>query len=461
MPYYKFGPDDIFSSRIKAHPQYTVTVFNSRVFLNQYANITGSYTSTILGVPSGSISLYEKNVNRDIPLHDYDPNTDTGTSTIIYPWVYSQNSQTFKKYLKNTIVEGYQSSLFPNKKVHGEHALQPFGNIITGSYPLSASIVRTLTDVDTISIYAQPFSINRKVSALANVARKYAPLSKHFVFVPTGDIETNRYAQGLMYPSGSNAGYFGADTTFLTRNLTSMANVNMIEIPQIYFGSTIKKGSVNLKFYITGSVVGECSDYGENGELIETTGSTVVDGTGSVVGIVMYDEGIIILTGSETLDTGPSPNITYTGGGLGLTSKWIYFGSGLNDGDSYDHTIQTASFGLEFKGTNYVDTMTMFCHAKKGDLNHSNNPTFKKYSDAYAFNDITSSQYSFTEREYGIKNLASSSYVGTEENFQKTTYLSKVAIYDEDGNIIAVASTATPVKKTDDTEYTFKLKLDI
>ena len=32
---------------------------------------------------------------------------------------------------------------------------------------------------------------------------------------------------------------------------------------------------------------------------------------------------------------------------------------------------------------------------------------------------------------------------------------------DEDGNMIAVASTATPVKKPDDTEYTFKLKLDI
>jgi len=105
--------------------------------------------------------------------------------------------------------------------------------------------------------------------------------------------------------------------------------------------------------------------------------------------------------------------------------------------------------------------MTMFCHAKKGDLNHSNNPTFKKYSDAYVFSDITSSQYSFTEREYGIKNVVSSSYVGTEENFQKTTYLSKIAVYDEDGNMIAVASTATPVKKTDDTEYTFKLKLDI
>ena len=133
----------------------------------------------------------------------------------------------------------------------------------------------------------------------------------------------------------------------------------------------------------------------------------------------------------------------------------------MNDGITFDHTIKSASFGVEFKGTNYVNTMTMFCHAKKGDLNHSNNPTFRKFSEAVSFNDVTSSQYTFKEKEYGIKNVVSSSYTGTEEKFDKTTYLSKIAIYDDDGNMIAVASVAKPVKKTEDLEYTFKLKLDI
>jgi hypothetical protein len=247
MPYYKFGPDDIFSSRIKAYPQYTLTVFNGSVFLNQYANITGSYTSTILGVPSGSISLYEKNINRDISAHNYDPNTDTGASTIIYPWVYSDGSTTFKKYLKNTIVDSYQCALVPNTKVHGEHEVQAAGNIITGSYPLSASITRKLTATDSVTIDSTTFNLNRTSSALANVARKYAPLSKHFIFVPTGSIGANQYAQGLMYPFGSNAGEYGADTEFLTRNLTNQ-EVNMVFVPQIYFGSSIKKGSVRLKY---------------------------------------------------------------------------------------------------------------------------------------------------------------------------------------------------------------------
>ena len=51
-------------------------------------------------------------------------------------------------------------------------------------------------------------------------------------------------------------------------------------------------------------------------------------------------------------------------------------------------------------------------------------------------------------------------YTNYSESFEKTTYISKVGIYDEDRNLIAIAKVATPVKKTPDREYTFKIKLD-
>ena len=41
------------------------------------------------------------------------------------------------------------------------------------------------------------------------------------------------------------------------------------------------------------------------------------------------------------------------------------------------------------------------------------------------------------------------------------TFISKIGIYDEERNLIAVANLATPVKKTEDRALTFKLKLDI
>ena len=60
-----------------------------------------------------------------------------------------------------------------------------------------------------------------------------------------------------------------------------------------------------------------------------------------------------------------------------------------------------------------------------------------------------------------IKNTVYSPYDNNTEAFQKHTYLSKVVIYDEYMNVLGVAKVAKPVKKTEDREFSFKLKLDI
>ena len=60
-----------------------------------------------------------------------------------------------------------------------------------------------------------------------------------------------------------------------------------------------------------------------------------------------------------------------------------------------------------------------------------------------------------------IKNIVSGAYSPQSASFAKETYISKIGIYDEDRNLIAIAKMATPVKKTEDRDFTFKLKLDI
>ena len=60
-----------------------------------------------------------------------------------------------------------------------------------------------------------------------------------------------------------------------------------------------------------------------------------------------------------------------------------------------------------------------------------------------------------------IKNTVYSPYDNYEKPFEKHTYITKVAIYDEHMNIIGVAKVAKPIKKTEDREFSFKLKLDI
>jgi hypothetical protein len=112
---------------------------------------------------------------------------------------------------------------------------------------------------------------------------------------------------------------------------------------------------------------------------------------------------------------------------------------------------------LEFEGVNYIETMTMFAHAKENQINFSNNPTYV----TAALRAYTGSNVYHEDAELEIKNIVSSSYKNHSASFKPVTYISKVGIYDENKNLIAIAGLANPVRKLEDRSYTFKLKLDI
>ena len=240
---------------------------------------------------------------------------------------------------------------------------------------------------------------------------------------------------------------------------TGTQDVNLISIPSIIFGSKIDKGTVDLKFFVSGNLIGQLQDERRNGELVQIgpEGST---GSGSVAGVVLYKEGFVLLTGSWDLATGPYAGFAgekYTGSPV-LKPKWIYFGAGANDGLAISNVV-TSSFGFKFKGTTETQTITMLAHAQKGELNHSNNPTYKTYGQGQQ--PMTASNAYVEPNDLTIKNVVSSSYSDPYADFKKTTYISSVAIYDENKNLIGIAKLATPVKKTEDLEYTIKMKLDI
>lgn len=283
------------------------------------------------------------------------------------------------------------------------------GEEIRGNYNLSASITR----------FAITSSTRPKITALTNVLNHYAVHSPHY-----------QYSSSLGDKSSQD--------------------ISLINIPAILYGSSIKRGSMSLKFYVSGTVVGELQDTRHNGELVQVApyGST---GSGSVAGVVLYNEGLVLLTGSWDLD---SNSITYDGSSD--VAKWKYFGMGANDGATVDNTNLSSSFSIDYKGVNRIQTLNMFCHAKNGELNFSNNPTYLSGGPTY-----NSGSRVFKINQRNIKNIVSSSYTDTTPEFKKTTYISKIALYDKDKNLIGIAKVATPVRKTEDKQYTFKLKLDI
>ena len=116
---------------------------------------------------------------------------------------------------------------------------------------------------------------------------------------------------------------------------------------------------------------------------------------------------------------------------------------------------------MTFNGTNYVPTVTMLAHAEKGELNNSNNPTWVSYSQVSGSKLPSTGSSGFVENSLlEIKNTVKSPHSGAIAQFEKHTYISKVGIFDENKNLIGIAKVATPVKKTEQRNYTFKLKLD-
>ena len=432
MHKFEFTPDDLFINRLKTYAEYNVFIYQSKMSINRGVQPNGS----------GGLVVYDVNANR------------SGTDKV-YPFVETGSlKNVFKKYKYQPIVKNATGEHFNIHKYWleasgglAENASVVANNgLVTSSYSSESPIKRNLTSrVSTISsnyynitrsvnplitgeIITLPRPMNISASALQNVARKYTTLSDHFIF---------------------------SSSSVRSRDLVTGSagdNINFITIPSMYYGSTIKKGSVELNYYITGSKIATCADTNHNGTLIGTAGST----SGSVVGLVLYDEGIIMLTSSNPIAPSDNNGIIYDGVSA-LTSSWLYYGTTLNDGTGSSNTLASASYDLNFKGTNYVNSLTMFAHAKKGQLNHSNNPTYRDLSTQKI--NTTGSGLRFVEGTTPLANVVSASYVSA--SYEKTTYISKVNIYDEDGNLIAVTSMARPVKKTLTDEFTFKMKLDL
>ena len=54
-----------------------------------------------------------------------------------------------------------------------------------------------------------------------------------------------------------------------------------------------------------------------------------------------------------------------------------------------------------------------------------------------------------------------SSYQGFDNDFERQVYISRVAIYDDNKNLIGIATLSSPVLKKEDEDLTIKMKLDI
>jgi len=364
---YRFAEEDILHNRIKTYPEQRFYIHNGTTYYNNKLYPSGT------SIPQGFIGLSEFE------------NTNVGSGVPVYPFIYKGSSLVSLRTVTTDFYSGFA-----------------YGDTISGSYPLSASI--------GIERYTQGQS-RPNINALQNTLNYYTPRSPYYQY-------------------NSTLGNWGDVAAC------------MINVPSIFYGSSIRRGSVSLKFYASGTLLSELQDARENGELVQVTSN--ISGSSSVAGMVLYNEGIILLSGSWALSS--THQEAYAGTDY---PRWKYFGA----------SVANSSYEVKFDGLNYVNVLTMLCHAPMGELNNSNNPTFVESGQAQV---LATGSAGYAENNQAlIKNIVKSPYVNTEEGFKKTTFLSKVVLYDKDRKVIGIAKLATPVKKLEDRSVSIRLKLDI
>lgn len=234
----------------------------------------------------------------------------------------------------------------------------------------------------------------------------------------------------------------------------SQQTMRCLNIPSIFYGKTIKKGTVSCKWYLTGTLMAELRDENRNGELIQTVGST---GSGSVGGVVLYNEGFIILHGNWDLHPSYTDEFNfYDPGVTTYAPKWIYY---FGTGSSGVSLTPSSSFSLDFDGVEEIPTITLLANAERGEMNHSNNPTFIEYGQSMTA--VSGSDAYVEKDELELKNIVKAPYDEVEPRFEKTVFISKIGIYDEKKNLIAIAKTSSPIRKKENESIGFKLKIDI
>lgn len=399
MSYQRFKPEDLIYSTLVTKPEYCFIIHSGTIYKNNEVLEGGYYNSKVKHISNGDVSFHEMNIDRP-----YD--------SMIYGFIHKSTS----RYAYRTI----STSQFDDGSQF------QYGNMLTQSYPMRAGLTR-------IFVPDGPEIDDQNFRNLDNVT--HAENNKKYI----------RSLKGVINSQDNfhlNSSYDDLGTK----------KVNMVCVPGIFYGSKIDKESVQLNYYITGTLAATAEDTYGDGILKETFGPNV----GATVGLAIYEQGLFLLTGSWDLGSG-----SYTDQFFNLGDdfpSWLSFGTGLPyvGTELPNGKVLSSSYEVKFKGINKIPTLTMMAFAEKGKYNYSTNPSFLELTDKES--KFISKGYFEVPRK--IKNTTKSDFVNHSASFESVTYISKIGIYDEDKNLIAIATLANPAKKTSSRDYLFKMRVD-
>ena len=144
------------------------------------------------------------------------------------------------------------------------------------------------------------------------------------------------------------------------------------------------------------------------------------------VGLLFYQAGIAVL-GTSSLSQLSGAFATTTAGDT-MKTTWIS-ASISGSCDALRHHWAT----LDFNNTTELNSTVYFCRVHHNQFNYSSNPTY-----------LSSSKIRVKESSLD----------------QPISYITTVGLYGADNELLATAKLSEPLKKTPDTEYTLRVRLD-
>lgn len=396
----RFGPNDLVYSSLVTKPEYTFVVHSGSHYRDNEILSDGSFSNKIKHIQDGHVSLHEMNIDRP-------------SNSLVYGFIEKNST----RYAYRSI----STSDFDNS------TLNEYGNQLTQSYPMKAGLSRIFVDS------GQEFDVQN----FENIgSATFAATNKKYI-----------RALKTLIDNGESF-----NKTISYDNLGT-EKVNLICVPGIFYGSKLEKGSVELNYYITGALAATLKDTGKDGVLMQTSGNN----TGNSAGYVLYNQGIILVTGSWNLSVG-----TYADNFFSTTAteapSWLSFGTGIPTVGTPITTgaVESSAYEIKFKGYNKIPTLTMMAYSEKNQQNFSTNPTFLESSSLKS--QVTDRTY--LQAQKNIKNINKSDFTNHSASFESNTYITKVGIYDENKNLIAIASLSNPVKKRIERDYMIKMRMD-
>ena len=171
------------------------------------------------------------------------------------------------------------------------------------------------------------------------------------------------------------------------------------------------------------------SPAGEYGILY--TGSEALAGTG--VGLIYYQAGIAIITGSVFYPrTAPFAEFGDSGAVYDKrTFDVVLTGSEIS---ASAEGFRNRLYNVAFDNTTELNSTIYFCRAHHNDFNYSSNPTYLNNS------------------KIRVK--------GDQKKNQPISYVTAVGLYSDNNELLAVAKLSEPLKKTPSGELTLRVRLD-